>query len=1219
MSATTFVDYAAQRARRSDLKARRRIEWALKRLYSLGFRADGYQELLDLYRETTSSFQRQLAAFHLGLWHANSRDAAQAEKALEFLSTVSSGGSDEPFFVDLVILKAECEVLIGENEAARHRLEQAVQKTSHPDLHFALANLLSRDAPHDLAKRINMGLAETGIPPIVLDPALERDLFECIVGVKDSARQTDREPLISIIVPAFNSARTLPTALESLQAQSWQNIEVLIVDDRSTDDTREIAAEFVRSDVRFRIIEAPCNGGPYVARNLALSQAHGYFVTCHDADDWSHPEKLRVQAQHLLDNPTVIANTSQQARAFSNLIFHRRENRGTYIFSNMSSLMFRREAVVERAGFWDSVRFGADSEFIKRLKLLFGRKAVVELGSGALCFQRQSDSSLTGHQAFGFHGYFYGARAEYRDASQEFFNSSVASLKYSFPQLARPFEVPDPLRPVRHAANGSARHFDIIIASEFRMRGGSTRSCIEEIKAHSRLGLKTGLVHLARYDLPPIRRIIPEIRDLLREGEVELITYGERVTCDLLIVRYPPGLYRHQVYVPEVEAKHIRVIVNQPPMSDYSANGVRRYFIADCQQNLERYFGSAARDAVWCPIGPLVRQALVAHHAEELGAIHLAEEDWANIIDVDEWDVRGSRSIACPPRIGRHARDDVVKWPSDKDTLLSVYPSSDKYAVRILGGASVPLRMLGDLPQSWTVWKFGELSPKEFLRDLDVFVYYTHPQWIESFGRVIIEAMAAGVPVVLPPEYKVMFGDAALYAPPGEALKLVDELICNPELYESQVDKGKVEVRAKYSYGLHANRIRPYLNVSVPTGCRNRTSVQPKRSDPLTLSLVSWDAKVLAREREQVAGGGCNHYAELMARLKDDADSALRRVSSSANLEAFSPRASCWGGGTIVSVLSKPIRALTPQLLEDVFVLALANWFGGVDEYAEHAVRMLQTFFVEDAHSDSQHLESIHSVAGEQEVARPEIVDYGAFCFFLDAVRLLEFFDKVPDGVRQKLRRWMGSYLDWLVASPQGKAECGKNNHLGTYYDLQLGAIAEYLGETDVVWEVIARLEERAFAQFNEQGIQVEELSMPRSAHCCCLNLQGWILLLEFAARWGVSPLETHRDVGARIRRGRAWLLAHAGYPWPYEQGQVLEEERLLPIALAESLGEENALDARIRLGCCKYQLRPVFPSQWGIRPYWNLGGRTGPLESCNESAPERVRGGLEFDCKLMI
>lgn len=60
--------------------------------------------------------------------------------------------------------------------------------------------------------------------------------------------------------------------------------------------------------------------------------------------------------------PKLAANMSQQARATSELLFHRRGNPGHYVFDNMSSLMFRREPVLQKLGYWDSVRFGADSE-----------------------------------------------------------------------------------------------------------------------------------------------------------------------------------------------------------------------------------------------------------------------------------------------------------------------------------------------------------------------------------------------------------------------------------------------------------------------------------------------------------------------------------------------------------------------------------------------------------------------------------------------------------------------------------------------------------------------------------------------------------------------------------------------------------------------------------------------------------------------------------------
>src|SRR5690625_6834464 len=80
-----------------------------------------------------------------------------------------------------------------------------------------------------------------------------------------------------------------------------------------------------------------------------------------------------------MENSTLVANTTQQARATEELKFFRRGKPGEYIFANMSSLMFRRKPVMEKLGYWDSVRFGADGEFKKRLKIVFGDESVIDL------------------------------------------------------------------------------------------------------------------------------------------------------------------------------------------------------------------------------------------------------------------------------------------------------------------------------------------------------------------------------------------------------------------------------------------------------------------------------------------------------------------------------------------------------------------------------------------------------------------------------------------------------------------------------------------------------------------------------------------------------------------------------------------------------------------------------------------------------------------------
>jgi hypothetical protein len=361
------------------------------------------------------------------------------------------------------------------------------------------------------------------------------------------------------------------------------------------------------------------------------------------------------------------------------------------------------------------------------------------------------------------------------------------------------------MKPKRVVNKGERRHFDVIIASEFRLLGGTNMSNIEEIKAQKQHGLKTGLVQLSRYDLNSVEQINPHVRETIDGDRVEMIVYGEKVSCDVLIVRHPPALQEWQKYVPDVKAGRVEVIVNQPPQRDYGEKGERLYSFKECVKHLKMYFG---QEGTWYPIGPEIRKTLDKYHKAELDEINLAEEDWVNIIHVDEWwRGRYTREEGSPIRIGRHSRDQYVKWPESREKMMLTYPTEGPYEIHVLGGAKSPKKVLGELPTNWNVKEFGEESPQSFLKRLDVFVYYTHSDWVEAFGRVIFEAMAAGVPVVIEPKYKDLFGEAAIYAEPEEVLEAIEKLMSQPERYEAQVEKAKQYVDEHFGYAKHITRI----------------------------------------------------------------------------------------------------------------------------------------------------------------------------------------------------------------------------------------------------------------------------------------------------------------------------------------------------------------------------------------------------------------------------
>ena len=119
-------------------------------------------------------------------------------------------------------------------------------------------------------------------------------------------------------MPAYNAATTIPVAIESLLNQTWTNIELIVVDDGSKDDTWRVVQSFAARDPRVVALRHNQNRGAYAARNTALKSASGDFVTVNDADDWSHPERLAVQVLGLLDAGHKL-NTTRCVRVDSGL------------------------------------------------------------------------------------------------------------------------------------------------------------------------------------------------------------------------------------------------------------------------------------------------------------------------------------------------------------------------------------------------------------------------------------------------------------------------------------------------------------------------------------------------------------------------------------------------------------------------------------------------------------------------------------------------------------------------------------------------------------------------------------------------------------------------------------------------------------------------------------------------------------------------------------
>lgn len=220
--------------------------------------------------------------------------------------------------------------------------------------------------------------------------------FKCLEQDYSNFPQTSK---VSIIVACFNSSSYVEKSITSLLNQSWKNIEIIAVDDASTDSTADIICHLADNDPRIKVILQPINCGPYAARMAAMSYATGDYITCHDSDDWAHPQKIARQVIPLEKSKFLVATVSNWIRITDCDKVYARKS-WPLIHHNPASLMFRREKVIKEIGGFDLVRAGADSEFYERLKIYYGVFRVLRV-KGILTIGKHRLNSLTNDPQIG--------------------------------------------------------------------------------------------------------------------------------------------------------------------------------------------------------------------------------------------------------------------------------------------------------------------------------------------------------------------------------------------------------------------------------------------------------------------------------------------------------------------------------------------------------------------------------------------------------------------------------------------------------------------------------------------------------------------------------------------------------------------------------------------------------------------------------------------------
>jgi glycosyltransferase involved in cell wall biosynthesis len=199
---------------------------------------------------------------------------------------------------------------------------------------------------------------------------------------------------VSAIVPVYNGEKFLAEAINNIQQQNYQPLEIIVVDDGSTDRTPLIAREF--QDLIHYIYSA--NKGPSGARNLGIKIAKGNVIAFLDVDDLWSPNKLQKQISYLASNPCldIVQGLIQQMKLARPLVDEKKMDfqisSSPYHFLNLGSAIYRK-SVFEKVGLFDeNFRHNEDTEWFFRAWKNNINKLVID---EVTLYYRQHNNNMT--------------------------------------------------------------------------------------------------------------------------------------------------------------------------------------------------------------------------------------------------------------------------------------------------------------------------------------------------------------------------------------------------------------------------------------------------------------------------------------------------------------------------------------------------------------------------------------------------------------------------------------------------------------------------------------------------------------------------------------------------------------------------------------------------------------------------------------------------------
>jgi len=254
-------------------------------------------------------------------------------------------------------------------------------------------------------------------------------------------------------------------------------------------------------------------------------------------------------------------------------------------------------------------------------------------------------------------------------------------------------------------------------------------------------------------------------------------------------------------------------------------------------------------------------------------------------------------------------------------------------------------------------------------------------------------------------------------------------------------------------------------------------------------------------------------------------------------------------------------RPTLEKMRAAVQTLALAYDFTDKAAFAEHAARLLRTWFLDPATKMNPHLEYGQAIPGHVTGRGIGIIDTRGLPEMLDYVALLEASPAWTKEDQQGLVQWFDAYLKWLLTSEHGKDEADEHNNHGTWYDVQVARFALFVGKEEIAKAAVERAKTRIAEHIAPDGRQPHELARTKGFTYSAMNLSGFFDLAAIGDAVGVDLWHYRTADGRGLQAALDFMAPYADLQkkWPYQQiGEQNYRMALLPLLRRGALAYDD-------------------------------------------------------------